>query len=92
MSKILNNEFILERGLKTPEDFKIQLQSMMDKKILEVNSDNKILTVQENEKMILLYCSLLWPLIECYWVTIVYMISMKSSLNPVHEVDLEKFK
>lgn len=55
----------------------------MSKKILTYSSDQKILTVSDNEKMMMLYCSLLWPYIECYWVTIVYLISMKSSPHQI---------
>lgn len=42
--------------------------------------------------MILLYCSLLWPLIECFWISTLYLISMKYSINKTHTVDLEKLK
>lgn len=61
---------------------------MMKRKTLATHGD-KIKVASEGEQLVNFLCGLLWPLIESYWVSAVYLYTLK---NREKEMPLEKFE
>lgn len=73
IGQILSREFL--QDLK-PISFQDILDQMVRLSVLSVQ-DDKVKVV--DDKMVTYLCSLCWPLVESYWVTIVYIFQLKTN-------------
>jgi len=81
LQKLIGHEIVLRNRLDK-ESFESLLNLMIQRGILERN--HNLIKVKENsgEDYMSYFCSLLWPFIESYWVTFVFMFSLKTRKSP----------
>jgi hypothetical protein len=81
----------LKYSLETFEEFQYVIKLMEDNQIVEIKND-KITLHPSGLRMVAFYCSLLKAYIECYWASIVYIISIARSEEHRYEANsLNKF-
>ena len=79
ISQILRNEFVIEKNMKHYENFEAVLDFMIRSKTLAVNENDKILLHPDGENTINFLNSLIWPFIDTYWVSFVFIFSLVPS-------------
>ena len=77
--KLQRNEFVLINKFESLNDFDKVLDFMIQSKTLQINSDNKIIIHPEGENTVNYLNSLIWPFVDTYWLTIMYIISLVPS-------------
>lgn len=73
---MLENEFVLPQSLKTEKDFDNVIDLMFKNNTLQHTSDGKIVLNSSRENYISFLNSLIWPFIDTYWVTFVFIFSL----------------
>jgi glycerone phosphate O-acyltransferase/fatty acyl-CoA reductase len=61
---------------------------MEEREIFKLEND-KVKVHEKGNQMMGFLCSLIWPLIECYWMCSVYIFSLKNKNSNI-ELPLEK--
>lgn len=79
ISQILRNEFVIEKNMNNYENFEAVLDFMIRSKTLAVGDNDKILLHPESENVVNFLNSLIWPFIDTYWVTFVFVFSLVPS-------------
>lgn len=79
ISEILRNEFVLSHHFKHVEDFNQELNFMLRNKTLMEKEDGLIIIHPEGENHINYLNSLIWPFIDTYWITFVFIFSLVPS-------------
>lgn len=88
LSALLKKEFLLEKTLEDRVYFDQLIDKLCDKQILEcIENGNVRVASETGERAFTFLCSLIWPLIDTYWVTFVYIFSLVPS-KFVGEVDM----
>jgi len=76
---LLQNEFVLPKTLKTVDDFNEVLQSLLHNKTLSETENGDIIIHPNGENRLNYLNSLIWPFIDTYWVTFVFIFSLVPS-------------
>lgn len=62
---------------------------MVEYKVLEILENNRVkVNEKSGEGMVSFLCSFIWPLVESYWATIVYIYSVTKSNYPINFTNL----
>ncbi|CAD8153134.1 unnamed protein product [Paramecium octaurelia] len=86
--KLLKREYVIRNRITSKEQMINFLQSMIEKNVLEKVQEKIRVNQQFGEQASQFTCSLIWPLVECYWATIVYLYQLKraSDTNTTFEL------
>lgn len=76
---LLENEFVLMKDFKTIEDFDSVIEMMIKNRTLTETNEGLICIHPDGENHINYLNSLLWPFIDTYWVTFVFIFSLVPS-------------
>ena len=76
LANVLEREYIIENKMMREDEFEKKLVLLEKLKIIEV-SEGKVFL--RDRFYLSFLCSLIWPFAESYWVTILYIISLKKS-------------
>jgi len=79
VNHLLRNEFVIEKEMRTYEEFEAVLNFMMQTNTLAETADDKVVIHPEGENQINYLNSLVWPFIDTYWVTFVFIFSLVPS-------------
>ena len=79
ISSMLQNEFVLPKTLRTIEDFDELMAMMLQNETLTEQEDGTIIIHPNGENHINFLNSLIWPFIDTYWVTFVFIFSLVPS-------------
>jgi len=79
LNVIVNKEYQLREKI-TPETFPQLIERMTQRGILEIvqNGQAKVRVAQTGGDMMSFLCHLIWPFLESYWVTTVYLFSIRN--------------
>ena len=86
LQKLIGKEWFTWKTLDQ-ENFNNLLSSMLQRETL-IQDGDKIKVAKKGEELIKFLCSLLWPFIESYWVTSVFLFALKGR---EHATPYEKF-
>ena len=79
ISNILRNEFVIEKNMKEYDNFENVIDFMIRTKTLLAGENDKIFVHPDGENMINFLNSLIWPFIDTYWVSFVFIFSLVPS-------------
>jgi 1-acyl-sn-glycerol-3-phosphate acyltransferase len=79
ISKLLQNEFVLPKTFNSVEYFDEVLAMMIQNETLSEKEDGSIIIHPNGENHINYLNSLIWPFIDTYWVTFVFIFSLVPS-------------
>lgn len=79
ISTLLRNEFVLKTKFKTMEDLDKMIEYMIFNKTLMENENGMLIIHPEGENHLNFLNSLIWPFIDTYWVTFVFIFSLVPS-------------
>ena len=77
--RLQRNEFVLTNKFETLSDFEKVLNFMIHNKTLCLNSESRVIIHSEGENTINYLNSLIWPFVDTYWLTFMYIISLVPS-------------
>lgn len=85
---MLNHEFVLRLRISSKREFEMVLGLMMERGILEQRVEDKMIKVRgsEGDITVKFLCSLIWPLVDTYWLTLFYI----TTLLPAKSVAVTK--
>ena len=79
ISKVLRNEFVFSKFMKTYEDFNETLEFMINNNTLKEVDEDTVTIHPEGENHFNYLNSLIWPFIDTYWVTFTFIFSLVPS-------------
>jgi glycerone phosphate O-acyltransferase/fatty acyl-CoA reductase len=79
ISTLLRNEFVLATNFNSVEDYNAVLDGLFKSNTLQQKEDGLIVIHPEGENHINYLNSLIWPFIDTYWVTFVFIFSLVPS-------------
>lgn len=82
LATLLVYEFYLRHCLEDRQRFDVVLTRLVNKGILVVQ-DGNVMTMVANENHFSFCCSLIWPVVESYWITCLYLFKLKQSSSPM---------
>lgn len=90
--KLLHKEFIIPNRIKTYEQFVAKIDFMISRNILVATGENrvKVAAGAQGELSITFLCSLVWPFIDCYWLSMVFVFSVKDQNQTLSEGKLHQ--
>lgn len=92
LMSLLREEYFIEYSLEKYADFMAVVAQMCDNQVLELRASEKVVISLAGSRMIAFYCSILRSQIECYWASLVYLITIARNQENLHETaSLGKF-
>jgi glycerone phosphate O-acyltransferase/fatty acyl-CoA reductase len=89
---LLRSDYYIDYSLPDYNSFLAVVQQMQDNMVLELKGTDKVVISVSGLRMIAFYCSLLRSQIECYWASLVYIITIARSQDHRYETSsLSKF-
>ena len=79
ISNLMRNEFVFDSHFKNFESFNVFIETMIDKRSLIVLDNGSIVIGPEQENYINFLNSLIWPFIDSYWATFVFIYTLVPS-------------
>lgn len=79
ISEMLTNEFVLPKTLNTFQNFEEVLNMMISNNTLLLTEDDNVIIHPHGENHINFLNSLIWPFVDTYWVTFVFIFSLVPS-------------
>lgn len=76
LTSLLKKEFVLPKSINNIDDFEEVLDLMIKNKTLSVLENGSIIIHPDSENQINFLNSLIWPFVDTYWVTFVYIFSL----------------
>lgn len=76
LGELLKKEFLLERTLESKDYFDELIDRLLSKEVFERLENGKIKLHLSSDVPYQFLCSLIWPLIDTYWLAFVYIFSL----------------
>ena len=85
LASLLKYEFVCREDISDPNTINNMINLWKERKIIE-EFGTKLKISKSSGMAIIFYCSLIWPMIDTYWSTLVFC----SALHQKHEIQFEK--